>query len=355
MVWKGETMAFNLLTYSGIVTKSRAMQSHLMNQNQYTQIANLDSVTDFITYLKGTKGFHSIFQNCDENELHRSEIEHLLVNGLYESFSKLYRFANQKQRNVLRLTFFRYEVNILKLCLQNVFDEDDDDLEIDLSMFESFFLSHSDIKVTELAASKTIDEFINHLQGTEFYALFNKLKQSDHKTLHDYEVQLDIYYFSRAWKMKDSLKGQDKKALTQSLGSEIDLLNILWIYRSKKFYDIDSTKVLANIIPITYKLSKNDLKKLIEAITLDDFTRILHTTYYHSMYGQGEEDSMETYFKKVKSKITAANAAKYSSSMAPIIHFLYLKEQELDRLTTALECIRYRLEPSTSLKYILEQ
>jgi V/A-type H+-transporting ATPase subunit C len=43
---------------------------------------------------------------------------------------------------------------------------------------------------------------------------------------------------------------------------------------------------------------------------------------------------------------------KYPNSMAPVDYYLYLKEMEIDKLTTVLECIRYKLEPTDTLKYV---
>ena len=42
----------NLLEYSGIVTKIRAMEAKLLSPEQFTEIANLGSVPEIADYLK---------------------------------------------------------------------------------------------------------------------------------------------------------------------------------------------------------------------------------------------------------------------------------------------------------------
>ena len=42
----------SLLSYSGLSTKIRAMQSKLINEKQYQEIAQLDSVPLIVGYLK---------------------------------------------------------------------------------------------------------------------------------------------------------------------------------------------------------------------------------------------------------------------------------------------------------------
>ena len=45
-------MISNLLSYSGIVTKTRAMESHLLTISDYEKIANLTTVSDFVVFLR---------------------------------------------------------------------------------------------------------------------------------------------------------------------------------------------------------------------------------------------------------------------------------------------------------------
>ena len=46
-----------LLSYSGLSTKIRAMQSRLMTEKQYQEIAQMESVTQVVAYLKRQPGF----------------------------------------------------------------------------------------------------------------------------------------------------------------------------------------------------------------------------------------------------------------------------------------------------------
>ncbi|MDO5518883.1 MAG: V-type ATPase subunit [bacterium] len=343
-------MSTSLLSYSGILAKVKALESNLLTDDDYEKIASLDTTSDFVNYLKGNKSYAVVFNNCDESKLHRAEIEQLLYNASLLEFTKLYKFANQEQRKGLSFIFFRFEVNIVKSLLQMVFNEKED---YNLLLFEEFFKSHSDLKVKELAASKTIDEFINNLQGTQYYDLFKRLQATSHVTLRDYEVQLDIYYFTKAWKLKDRiLTGSNRKIATELYGVQSDLLNLTWIYRSKKYFDIDSTKILASIIPIHYKLKKDEIKLLVEAVSTDEFLKIMQSTYYAKLNQSFQDLTIERLYNQSYQALYKSLSKKFSTSMAPVLRFMYEKELELDLLTTALECIRYKLEPSQTMQYL---
>lgn len=352
-------MFTSLLTYSGIVTKTKAMEAHLIDEADYENISNLNSVTDFINFLKGQPAYKALFANYDERLLHRNEIEQIITNALYLDYARIFQFANIRQRAFMRLIFFRYEINILKSCLQNIFSTDK---TYNLSVFEPFFKKHSSLDMACLCAAGTIEEFTGCLAKTRYYDLFRRIQQNSSASLYDYETQLDIYYFTCAWKERKHIKkSRDQQAFIDILGKEIDFLNILWIYRSKKYYDANPSSIYNSIIPIHYKLTADQLMNLVEAGSIEEMVSVLAGTYYkyedladQSLADHREEFPVETLYKKSVSRLYRSNMKKYPYSMCTIHHYLFIKELEIDRLTTALECIRYGLDSAEALDYILK-
>lgn len=158
----------SLLTYSGITTKVRAMESHLISDNQFREMADLEDVRSAAEYLRQQPAYADIFTDLDDAKLHRGYIEQLLTLSKYRDFTKLYRFANLSQR----------------------------------------------------------------------------------------------------------------KFLDQSFGSHLDMLNIQWIYRSKKYYSLPPADIYALLIPVQYRLKSEQIQRMAEAATLDDFFTVLKGSYY---------------------------------------------------------------------------
>lgn len=341
----------NLLTYSGITTKVRAMEGHVISPEDFHQIAQMGTTAEYISFLKKQPAYKSIFEHYDETSLHRIQIELLLKGALYLDYTKIYRFATGKQRYLLSFIFFRYEINILKICLQRIFSRNK---AFDLSVFGPFFNRHSKLVLNDLIACQSIEEFISRLKGTEYYPLFSRMQTSGQQTLYDYEAQLDIYYFKKIWKGRASLKNkEEKKFITTVIGTQIELFNILCIYRSKKFYDLEHTMIYTSIIPCQYRLSREDTEKLAEAGSIDEFFKVLHETHYGNLFSDTNQDNMEYAARTIIDKLYRQSSQLYPSSMAPILCYLHLKEMELDHLTTALECIRYKLDPERTLAFVM--
>lgn len=114
----------NSLTYGGIITKTKAMSSHLVSRIDYEHIAQLESTAEFINFLRKKPSYNLIFKDVNETTIHRGQIEELIKLSLLMDYSRIYTFATREQRQFLHIFFFRYEVNILKDCLELIYESE---------------------------------------------------------------------------------------------------------------------------------------------------------------------------------------------------------------------------------------
>ncbi|MDD3218248.1 MAG: V-type ATPase subunit [Lachnospiraceae bacterium] len=342
-----------LLSYSGLTTKLRAMQSKLINEEDFRTIAEMPNVTQAVAFLKTKPGYRDIWSQLDENDLHRGQIEKLLINSIYQSFTSVYRFADVTQRKFLDLYFNRYKSAIVKQCLTHIFDHRD--VDFDVSMYRDFFRRHSKIDYDKLTASSTIEELVANLKGSCYYEPLARLSQIKEPTLFDYEMAIDLFVFKHIWDEKDKfLKGKELNEITKAYGSKFDMINLQWIYRSKKYYHMDTVDIYALLIPVRYKIKKPEIKALVESETLDEFEALLAKTYYGRHYEELKTTNLEDMYIEILRGVLERESRKDPYSVVSIYHYLYSKEHEIDRLTIALECIRYGISPNDTLSYIMK-
>lgn len=340
-----------LLTYSGLTTKIRAMESRFLKDSDFREITELESVPLAVSFLKRFPSYQPIFHLEDENELHRGQIEKMLRQSVYRDFTKLYRFSNQEQRRFLDLYFKRYEVSVIKQCLTNLFDHRPTSL--DLSAFEDFFNEHSDLNLAKMSASSTLDEFVASLQQTDYHAIFSMLTDMEQPTLFDYEMTLDIYYFREIWKKKDKLySGRELENLTKAYGSKFDMLNLQWIYRSKCYYQMSSSDIYALLIPVKHRISQRQLSQMVEADDRATLESLIEQTYYGRHYQDFTLDTLESMYASIMKHILSGESRKNPYSIISLYSYLYHKEHEVNRLIIALECVRYRIAPDISMTYV---
>ena len=341
-----------VLSYSGLSTKIRAMQSRLATEEQFREIIQLSDVPQVVAYLKRTPEYAKIWSSLDENDLHRGDIEKLLKKSIFQNFARIYHFANRKQRKFLDLYSRRYEIRVLKEVMTNIFDHRNSDA-VDVSPYRDFFRLHSNIDVDKITACTTMEELIASLKGNEFYLPLSKVQEHGNALLFDYGMALDLYYFTQIWNVRKKLfKGTDLDEITRTYGEKFDMLNLQFIQRSKRYFHMEPADIYALLIPVNYKLKPEEIHDLVEAPTYEEARRIFAKTYYGRKYDQLTVTNLEEFYNFILRNILEKEARKHPYSVAVIYSYLYHKEHEVNRLTIAIECVRYGVSPDEAMHYI---
>lgn len=343
-----------LLTYSGIVTKIRAMEGKLLSYEDFCEMASLETVPQAVEFLQKQPSYHEILKGMEENAMHRRELEVLLFFAHYRDFEKLYRFSNMAQRKFLDLYFMLYEIEILKKILRTLADHRV--YEVNLSIFYPFFQRHSKLDWQKTSSAATMEEWIRSLAGSVYYEPLSQLHANGNANLFDYEETLDLLYLKTVWKLKDKvIKKKDQEILIQNYGSQIDMQNIMWIYRFKKFYHMEPEQILPLLIPFSYRLKKEEISGLIYAEELQAFFDVLKHTYYASWANRLHMDDLsklEALSEAILNQVYSLNSHRHPYSIASLNGYLYFKEQEIKRIITIIEGIRYKLDSQEILQLI---
>lgn len=340
-----------VMSYGALATKIRAMKSRLLKEKDFQNLARMENVSQAITYLKQIPSYRIVLEGQDETKLQQRELERLVVGTLYYDFSKLYRFCDKKQRKLLELYFRKFEISVIKRALRRIFNHGDRTGES--KELRIFFQKLSRIHMEELSQARTIPELLEALRDTSYKKVLLGLDHAKETTLFDYEMALDLYYFSEFWKQKDKLLGgADLELLTRTFGSRIDLLNLTWICRAKKYYQLPVTSIYSLVIPVMYRLHDEEIRAMAMAADEKELEEILAHTYYGRHFGELTGGELEKLYREFMNRIYGEERRKNPYSLAVVTAYLHDKEEEIDKLTTVLEGVRYGLEFQEILAYI---
>ena len=341
----------NLLAYSGIVTKVRAMQAKLLTDEDFQNIGNMHSVIEIAGYLKEKPAYHEHLKDLEEGKLHRGDIEKILTQSFYSDYIRLYRFSGMEQKKFLELYLKRYEVNLINYCLRIVFNHYKK--PFDLNHKKPFFDRYSDLSIDRLITSGNVNELVENLKGTEYYGALKKLEGAEKQTLFDYDLALNLYYFTNMWKKRSKiLKKKELEIFTRDAGTKIDLLNLQWIYRAKKYYNMLPPDIYPLLIPVHYRIHIDSLKELVETPSLEEFMKSLERTKYGKKMMEAPHRTIEKMYRDCLYQLYMADKRSNPYSVATVNTYLFLKEEESKKLTTALECVRYGLPARETSDYI---
>lgn len=332
-------MTGGLFAYSGLVTKTKAMHGKLLSEAEIIRLSEAESVEEIIAFLREYGSYAPIYQSHEEIA-HRAQVEAVINDSLYADYGSLYRFASGGQREGLSIIFLRYEMNVLKACLERVLRGGGGR---NLSYLKLFFEKHADFDVTAATSAGSYAELVQALEGTRYEAYFKRLKGREAAEAGGM-TGLDILYYQMAWEKKDKLSdGSMKQIYTKLLGTEIDWQNIMWMYRCKRFYGRGSTQISADMIPIRYRLKREEFAALLGAESLEEFVAVLGRTAYFTQKDAVVKLGDEVTFGRIMEKTYQQLCRNYPMSLAPVLKYLYDKENEIDRLTSVLEGVRYRI------------
>ena len=341
----------NLRTYSGITTKIRAMQAKLLTEADYENIANLKTVPEVIEYLKEKPAYTKYINRMDTSLYHRGDVEKVLTQSFYDDYTRIFRFVGMEQKKFLKAYWKRYEIDLINYCLRIVFNHYDDPFDIDYK--KEIFDKYSQLSVSKLVLSKNVEELIDNLKGTEYYSPLQTLRESGAATLYDYDLTLELYYFSVMWKEeKRLLKGKERDIFIKDYGMRIDLTNIRWIYRAKKYYNMLPPDIYMMMIPIQYRFSKEEFKAMVEAPTVEEFIKQVGLTRYGNKLTFEEGHMLEQQSREILKAAYLSDRRHNPYSVATMNAYLFLKEEEIRKIVSALECIRYGLSSRDILGYL---
>lgn len=343
----------HILSYSGLTTKVRAMHSRLLTRAQLLELTGCSSIAEAAAYLKRQPEYSHTFENLDEGSLHRNAVEMYLKQSIFQDFSRIFRFCNLKQRKFLKLYVIRYETAFLKLCLRTVYDENP--IIITDQNGGWFYKRYFSFDIQRISSASTLGSLIECLRGSAYYDILSGIYRSadESTTLFDYEMALDLFFFRNIWQSVNKLfSGDEKQAFLESYGTKIDMLNIQWIYRSRRYYSMSPKDIEAILIPARYRLKKETIRAMTEAESPEALADLICSTRYGREFTVESPVGLEHLYRSILNAVHKTEVRKYPYSMISVDSYLYAKEQETDLITTVIEGIRYGLSRDEIAQYI---
>lgn len=340
--------------YSAVAAKLKAMYSRMLTAEDYEELLAKKSVNDVCAYLKATEGYSDVMSDVSERNIHRGQMEILLEQELVNEYVRLYNFVDHKKRLLLEFWFIRYEVGFLKREIRYIYThEERSSDEVNQGKFDVFFETHTKINREIMKNAKSLADCIEACKDTLYAAPLQRAEKIG-ADFFSIGMMLDSYYYSALWSaISRNLDAQQAKHLKRLIGTKIDMLNLMWIYRGKKYFDFPGEIIFTYLLPVRYRLTEDIIKRLVAADSVEQFTK---DTEELTLYGRLFENCFEGRFPEenyryIYNKLSKSIFVNHSESMAAIYAYMNLKEVELNNITAITEGIRYGLNIDSILKH----
>lgn len=342
----------DLTKYGAILAKVSVMKRGLLTRSDYLALIQKHTVAEAAAFLKNETAYGSVLTGVNENDIHRGELERLMGESYMEDAIKLYRFDNNENKRFYTYVYIKAEIELLKHILRRLNNEEHSDRAY---AAPDFFLRHFTIRPERLLASRSIKEFLENLSGSRYESVISPLLSlKEHQNLSSVEMTLDMYYYSLVEKLRQELTDkEDQEVVTMTVGSEIDALNLLWIYRCKNYFRMPPELIYSLLIPNQYKLSKSDVISFVESRGTEEFLDKVRGTSYRSLFSNAAGGFYDRNYASFVYALHKRAVKQYPYSIEAAVSYLHFKDIEIRNVTSVIEGIRYGLAPEDIMPFIV--
>ncbi|MBE6082386.1 MAG: hypothetical protein E7205_06835 [Tissierellaceae bacterium] len=335
--------------FAAVNTKIRSLERKFMTEEDFINIMNKKNTEEIFLYLRDNTEYRDVLENLDGSKIHRPDLEREIKVHIFVQFRKIVKYFDESYKKLFQILLMKYEIEDLKFYLRKLLRNEKLTFRVN---------EYGDLDYEKLSNAKDINKFVEELRDTEYYkALKPYLGEKNKKLLFYMVISLDKLYFSKIKEQGLKLSKEDSKKLFETIGRNIDLLNIEWIYRGLKYYDLFPEELINYTLPEGYRLKYNDIKKLCYADDLKEFQQIILNTEYSFLFDTKKDVDLfmerrierYLYFKFIS--LIKASRMDITVSLA----YFYLLEYEVKDIFSIVEGIEYNLSFDEMKEYLIRR
>lgn len=328
-----------LAKYSFVNAKIRAMLSMLLPQQFFSRLIESYDLSSAIDILQETnyKDSVKVMQSSLPDNLGLPALEKNILKSDIEIYKKVYKMLlTKREREFVFILTQRFEIEQLKNILRIWYNHRNVDFRDYIYQDKICYL----IDYKKILSAEKIGDIILALGKTPYdKALFTSQEIFTKKNnLFYLEAALDLDYYKRLRECLEGFSSSDKKITKKILGVEIDIENINWLVRMRRFYALDITDVLKWTIPggvfikgeKIYGLDTSEgLAKIIEGFSFGPYTKIKN--FVEENVNMIEIILSQILYQEVK-KILGG----YPFTIGTVLGYLLLKRRESKNIIAVL-------------------
>ncbi|MGE5197368.1 MAG: V-type ATPase subunit [Deltaproteobacteria bacterium] len=341
-----------LTKYAFANAKIRAMLSYLLDSAVFSRLLEMADIYEIKEELKKTV-YKDVMEKVAQETFDLNVLERELLRHDLKIYDKIFLvLTTPKEKEFVGLLKQRYELEQLKVALRiwhkKIPVEPQDYL---LSEKISF-----DIDFKKIILCKTLEEVILLLDETPYKKplLKNREKFKERNSIFYLEVALDIDYYQRLFDCIGKFSSVDKGVARKILGVAIDIENINWLIRLRKYYSLGMGEILDWVIPGGDKIDKDRVR---EFYTSDGLTKVVESVAsgpYVKVKDLMEENVslMENFLYEVLFHQVKRTLAGFPFTIGTILGYLILKHRETMNIVSLFYAKRFGLKKEESMNLL---
>jgi V/A-type H+-transporting ATPase subunit C len=321
--------------YAYATARVKARKAFLFPRDTYLKLLQMDvpEISRFIGESKYKEEIDELATKYSGIDL----MEYALNLNLARDFGQIMSFCEGDLKLLIGSYLNRWDVwNIKSILRGKSFGASEEEIRETLVPAGSL----STQKLNDLIRKGTIADVVEGLAGTMFYKPLTSALDEYNRThlLSAFENALDKAYYANLMSIKIAGTTADELFIS-FIKHEIDAINLRTLFRLKR-ENVEHDKIMAYMIPGGKKFGMDDLRKLAQAPSYNEFVGMLKEYKLPEDMGQAIQKSQETgslnSVEIALRKALIANGEKishlYPLSVTPILGYIVRKNTEVNNL-----------------------
>lgn len=331
----------DLAKYSYVNAKIRALLSFLLTPQDFSRLMEAKDMYEALDELKRTP-YRQIAESVDPQHLDFAGLEREFLKNDLAAFAKIRdSLSTKKEKDFVLLLMERYELEKVKVALRIWHKKAAVLLEEHIPEGKI----HHDIDFKTLLSSQTIEEIILHLDRTPYKTPLMKARDKfkERDSAFYLELALDADYYRRLAEAIEAFSGFDREVSRKIIGIQIDIENISWLIRMRKYYSMGMGEMMEWFIPggdavhpdaVRSFYTTDGVTKVAESVSLGPYAKIKELI---------EENIalLEGFLYQILLRQVKRTLAGFPFTIGTVLGYLILKSTETRNLVSLLYAKNY--------------
>lgn len=326
------------MAFYAVNTKIISRKGSILDSKIWDKFIESKSLEQLADLLKNNKEFGKIFEGLSDSESQRVILETIISKFRKIEIESLLHYFSGNYKEFLKTFLMEEEINDLSLILRKL--SRGESLE---GIKERFV--HSDLFTTlnfdDLLLSSSVEQLIFKLKGTIYYNGLKNLTSED-ALKREFHIEMKSYVvlYKTLLEAANNLDKEDMIAAKEIIGLKIDLLNIQWIFRALKYYNILPEEILIYSLDGGTRISYDKLKKLCHSESLDEFKILVNKYLGHELFENLHDAEIDINLTASSYMFNYLKNKSYHN-VGVVISFVYILDLIINDLTSLTEAIKY--------------
>ena len=337
--------------------KARVRKGTFLNGEFLRRLLDCSQVPDVARMLKST--YYGNYLPSDAETLHRDKFEFFLISIINSEVQSFFPSVGLECRAFLKLWLERQDIQLIKNRIWDIYATKDTDIAAedhkDLSP-----LKYSLVDRQKLLSSNRIDEVIVSIKNERLVACIEDTMKRSVGGTHTALMMgfaLDSFQNNRVFDAAECFSGEEREKLLSLVGLYLDINNITFIYRGKKFFNMP-VELILSLLYSRYRLNF-EMLRTIASLPPERMWEQLAETQYASLLpieGENNEISEAAVITRRMRSIQRASALRVFQTGSEGIHivlaYFILRELEILDISAIIEVVRYNYDRKKAEKLL---